>query len=178
MAEALKQLHLRDWVHGDLHYGNIVVDSLDRARIIDFGLSYNINRINDSDVNLDFLPEFNNYAPELDYVAGISSDLLPNSVINLLYAKKKQIKLINYNPDNPFIFSGKGSGNSNISKSIGFYDFHFTYSEDIKNQIDFQFNTQSAILPFGFDIDESVFNLAKNKEEKNQTIEIKEPFLF
>ena len=95
VAEALKQLHLRDWVHGDLHYGNIVVDSLDRARIIDFGLSYNINRINDSDVNLDFLPEFNNYAPELDYVAGISSDLLPNSVINLLYAKKKILDKIN-----------------------------------------------------------------------------------
>ena len=94
VAEALKQLHIRGWVHGDLHYGNIIVDDLDKARIIDFGLSYNINRIRDSDINLDFLPEFNNYAPELDYVAGTSSGSDPLSVINKIYLKKKILEKI------------------------------------------------------------------------------------
>ena len=89
------------------------------------------------------------------------------SPTTLGYAKKKGIKLINYNPDNPFIFSGSGSGNSNITKSIGLYDFHFTYSEDIKRQLDLQFNIPTAILPFGFDIEDAIFKKAKNSEEIN-----------
>jgi serine/threonine protein kinase len=95
VAEALKQLHVRGWVHGDLHYGNIVIDGLDRARIIDFGMSYNINRIKDSDINLSFLPEYDNYAPELDYVAGLNSELDPNNVINQIYTKKRVLDKIN-----------------------------------------------------------------------------------
>lgn len=100
------------------------------------------------------------------------------SPATLGYAKKKGIKLINYNPDNPFIFSGSGSGNNNITKGIGLYDFHFTYSEAIKKQLDFHFNIQTAILPFGFDIDESVFNLAKNKEEIQKVCFIGNPDKF
>jgi serine/threonine protein kinase len=95
VAEALKQLHLRGWVHGDLHYGNIVVDSLDRARIIDFGMTYNINRIRDSDINLSFLPEYDNYAPELDYIAGLNSGFTSINVINKLYSKKSILDKIN-----------------------------------------------------------------------------------
>src|SRR5689334_15411540 len=32
----------------------------------------------------------------------------------LKWVKEKDIKLVNYNPDNPFLFSGTGSGNSNV----------------------------------------------------------------
>ena len=96
----------------------------------------------------------------------------------LLYAKKRGVKLVNYNPDNPFIFSGSGSGNSNITKSIGLYDFHFTYSEDIKSQMDLHFNIPTAILPFGFDFGDSIFKLAENSEEINRVCFIGNPDVF
>jgi len=47
----------------------------------------------------------------------------------LRWAKKEGIKLVNYNADNPFIFSGKGSGNKNVTGSIGLYDLHMTYDK-------------------------------------------------
>ena len=94
------------------------------------------------------------------------------------YAKKRGIKLINYNPDNPFIFSGSGSGNTNITKSIGLYDFHFTYSEDIKRQLDLQFNIPTALLPFGFDIEDVILKKAKSNEEINRVCFIGNPDVF
>ena len=104
------------------------------------------------------------FAPEIIFVFK-GMEVFPAT---LAYAKKRGIKLVNYNPDNPFIFSGSGSGNSNITKSIVLFDFHFTYSEEIKRQLDLQFNKPTAILPFGFDIDESVYYLALKIEEINK----------
>lgn len=60
-------------------------------------------------------------------------------------------KLVNFNPDNPFIFSGSGSGNRNISKSIHLYDLHLTYDSWVKGKIQTKFKIKSEILPFGFD---------------------------
>lgn len=95
IAEALKQLHVRNWVHGDLHSRNIVVDYMDRARIIDFGQSFNVNRIKQENINLNFLPEYDVYGPEMDYLAGVSSGADSTTVINLIYTKKKVLDKIN-----------------------------------------------------------------------------------
>jgi len=74
--EGLRLLHSNRWIHGDLHFGNILIDNLDVPRIIDFGLGYNINLIKEKDVvNLTFLPTYDNYAPEFDYVAGLQKGL-------------------------------------------------------------------------------------------------------
>lgn len=116
----------------------------------------------------------NLFEPDIIFVFK-GMEVLPTT---LGYAKKRGIKLVNYNPDNPFIFSGSGSGNSNITKSIGLYDFHFTYSEDIKKQMDSQFNIPTALLPFGFDIEDAIFKKANNGEEINRVCFIGNPDVF
>jgi spore maturation protein CgeB len=69
----------------------------------------------------------------------------------LLELKKQTKRLINFNPDNPFIFSGKGSGNKNVTLGIPLYDEHFTYDHEVKNQIDKEFGIKCTLIPFGFD---------------------------
>ena len=75
-------------------------------------------------------------------------ELFPDTLRGL---KLKTKKLINYNPDNPFIFSGKGSGNSNVTEGILLYDLNLTYDEWVKEKIEREYNIQTELLPFGFD---------------------------
>jgi spore maturation protein CgeB len=70
----------------------------------------------------------------------------------LLYAKTKNIKLINYNPDHPFTFSGRGSGNKNITNSISIYNLHLTYNSLVKPIIEQKFGIPCPIIPFGYNI--------------------------
>jgi spore maturation protein CgeB len=86
----------------------------------------------------------------------------------LKWMKSQNIKLVNYNPDNPFIFTGKGSGNANVSKSIGLYDLHFTYNHEIKAQLRKECDAIIEDLPFGFEISESLFNEAQKQAEINK----------
>ena len=89
-------------------------------------------------------------------------ELTPKS---LLWAKQRGIKLVNYNPDNPFVFSGKGSGNSNITKSIEFYDLHFTYNLDIQKKLQEKHKVKTVLLPFAFDISQDVFEICQKEKE-------------
>ena len=91
-------------------------------------------------------------------------ELTPKT-INFL--SKSASRLINFNPDNPFIFSGKGSGNRNVSKSIAFYDEHFTYDHQVKVKIESEFGMKCTLVPFGFDPE------VNTMEELNEVDEIK-----
>ena len=75
----------------------------------------------------------------------------------LVWAKNKGVKLVNYNPDNPFLFSGRGSGNSNITASISLYDVHLTYNLQVKSDIESRFKIAAFWIPFGFEISEPVY---------------------
>jgi spore maturation protein CgeB len=79
--------------------------------------------------------------------------------------KKRTNKLINYNPDNPFIFSGLGSGNKNITQSISLFDLHFTYDAWVKEKIYSEFNIRTEIVTFGFD-ETAVQNIDFNSEDE------------
>lgn len=81
--------------------------------------------------------------------------------------KKQTTRLINFNPDNPFIFSGKGSGNNNITQCIHLYDEHFTYDHEVKSRIESEFGMKCTLVPFGFD------NEVITTEELNEVEEIK-----
>jgi hypothetical protein len=70
----------------------------------------------------------------------------------LVKARQKGIKLANYNPDNPFIFTGRGSGNKFVSQSIGLYDLHFTYNLEIQKQLAELTTKPVEFLPFGYDL--------------------------
>ncbi|MBX2924885.1 MAG: glycosyltransferase [Chitinophagaceae bacterium] len=93
------------------------------------------------------------YQPNIIWVFK-GMEIFPES---LIFAKKMGIKLVNYNPDNPFVFSGTGSGNKNITDAISLYDLHFTYNFNIEEQLVKKYNIKTAILPFGFDVDEGLF---------------------
>lgn len=84
---------------------------------------------------------------------------------SLQWAKYKNIKLVNYNPDNPFLFSGKGSGNLNVKNSIELYDLHLTYDLDIKKKISEVYKIPVEILPFGFDISEKLYEKCFSQKE-------------
>jgi spore maturation protein CgeB len=70
--------------------------------------------------------------------------------------RNKKIKIINYNPDNPFIFSGRGSGNNNLTNSISLFDLYVSYDKDIVQQLKLK-NVNSILIPFGFDIEDFDF---------------------
>ena len=59
-------------------------------------------------------------------------EIMPNT---LKWLSAKGIKLISFNPDNPFVFTGLGSGNPNVTKSIGLYHLHFTYNSSVLQKL-------------------------------------------
>ncbi|MBS1507556.1 MAG: glycosyltransferase [Bacteroidetes bacterium] len=89
-------------------------------------------------------------------------EVLPETIT---WLKKRGVKVVNYNPDNPFIFSGRGSGNSNVTRSIGLFDLHLSYDKMVKRKIENDFGIDCHLLPFGFDLEPEVFEKAKRAEE-------------
>jgi len=89
-------------------------------------------------------------------------EIFPES---LQWVKSKKIKLVNYNPDNPFIFSGRGSGNANITNSIFLYDLHFTYNLQVKNRLEKEFKLKTFFLPFGFDSSDELIRACEAQKE-------------
>ncbi len=83
----------------------------------------------------------------------------------LLWAKSRGLKLVSYNPDNPFLFSGRGSGNSNITQSLSYYDLHFTYNLAIKQQLENDYKAKVSFLPFGFDISDELYAVCQSETE-------------
>ena len=85
----------------------------------------------------------------------------------LSYIKFRKIKLVNYNSDNPFLFSGKGSGNKNITDALSLYDLHLTYNLEVKKIIEHKFKIKTLLIPFGFDVDDDLYNSFNEIEEIN-----------
>ena len=82
----------------------------------------------------------------------------------LLWIRNKDIKIYNFNPDHPFIFSGSGSGNTNVSNSIALYDYYFSYADDAVKCLA-KLGVKSEKIPFGFDSNGFEFKeLTKDKE--------------
>jgi spore maturation protein CgeB len=86
------------------------------------------------------------------------------NIETLSFIREQGVLLVNYNPDNPFIFSGRGSGNNNLRKSLFYYDFHLTYSQEIMNQFT-QMSIKSFLLPFAFHKQKSHLNMAEKSAE-------------
>lgn len=61
--------------------------------------------------------------------------------------------LCNYNPDHPFDFHSKGSGNKNVKEAINLYDYYGTYSQKIAQALYKRYQINAFVLPFGYDAD-------------------------
>jgi spore maturation protein CgeB len=81
------------------------------------------------------------------------------------WIKRRGITLVNYNPDNPVIFSSRGSGNRNVTMSIPLYDLHFTYNRETEQVLQEKFHLPTAYLPFGYDISDDLFKQCMLQEE-------------
>ena len=104
------------------------------------------------DINRSFRNKIEAFGPDIIWVFK-GMEIYPGS---LEWVRSKRIPLVNYNGDSPFIFSGKGSGNENVSNAIGLYDLFLTYNREDKKQMETR-NIQSEILPFGFDLEDELF---------------------
>lgn len=86
----------------------------------------------------------------------------------LKWIKQQSIPLVNYNPDNPFIFTGRGSGNRNITDSLPLFDLYFTYNLEIKEELEKRYKTRTEFLPFGFDVPDTLYQACNEQEEVNK----------
>lgn len=101
------------------------------------------------------------YKPEIIWIFK-GAEFTPET---LVYLKNLGIKLINYNPDHPFIRTSAGNGGKNIEECVHLYDFHLCYSRSLSVQIKKNFGIATAWLPFGFELDELTFyKVSKSKE--------------
>jgi hypothetical protein len=112
-------------------------------------------------INAEFKRLLERYQPDIVWIFK-GMEILPES---LRFASKQKIKLVNYNPDSPFVFSGKGSGNANVKKSIPLYDLHLTYNPAVKKRIDLQYKIPTVILPFGFDLNDALYDRCCRQQE-------------
>ena len=145
----------------DYYYKNLINKLLFKS-----GLSLIYKQINSL-----FKKSVEDFQPNLVWVFK-GMEIFPSS---LQWAKNKKLKLINYNPDNPFIFSGSGSGNKNITESLALYDFHFTYNLAVKKQIEEEYKIQTFFLPFGYDVSEQLYNVCCNENEIEKTCFVGNP---
>lgn len=130
--------------------------SIARKVLFRIGLSEILKRINKELIEIVLIEK-----PNIIFIFK-GMEIFPET---LQYFKQQRIKLVNYNPDNPFIFSGGGSGNKNVTNSISLYDLHFTYDSTVKEKIETTYSIPCKILPFGFDIPETLYKECVKEEE-------------
>lgn len=131
-------------------------DNLINKIFFRLGISQIISQINKKLINY-----IDHFEPEIILVFK-GMEIKPST---LSYAKSKNIFLINYNPDSPFVFSGKGSGNKNVKESISLFNVHITYDSHIKKNIEKYYNIPTHIIPFGFEINQNIIENLKNHKE-------------
>ena len=112
-------------------------------------------------INKELIAKARVFRPDLIWVFK-GMEILP---ITLQKLAGEGIKLVNYNPDNPFYFSGSGSGNKNVSDSIHLYHAHFTYDHKIQETIRNRYNMSCYILPFGFELTSDIYESCTKQEE-------------
>ena len=79
----------------------------------------------------------------------------------------KQAFLVMYNPDHPFIYSGKGSGNSNMTQSLKFYDLYITYANDIQEQLEKE-SIPAGRIAFGHNLSFVDYEKVRNEPEERK----------
>lgn len=164
---AIERFYLKYWMAFDkiidLEFfaaQNLFYDFYNKSIINKVVFKFGLSRIY-SQINRKLIRRIDDFNP--DYIFVFKGMEIFSST--LIYAKNKKIKLINYNPDSPFVFSGKGSGNSNITNSIDLYDFHFSYDHEISKTLINNHFAKVEILPFGFEISQGLFEICLKEPE-------------
>lgn len=112
-------------------------------------------------INRELIRETEAFRPDLIWVFK-GMEVLPST---LRHFRNQGIKLVNFNGDNPFIFSGSGSGNSNVARALSLYDLHLTYNLEIRDRLDRENKLRTGLLPFGFDCPDDIYQAVCGQEE-------------
>jgi len=89
--------------------------------------------------------------------------------------KKMGVKLVNYNPDHPFIRTAHSHGGKNVEDCIPLYDLHFCYSKDLMQKIEKEYKIPTTFLPFGYELSEENFQAAIKEQEINHVCFVGNP---
>jgi len=105
-------------------------------------------------INKNLLEQVDRFQPDIVWIFK-GMETFPSTLEKI---KKKGIKLVNYNPDHPFDYISKSSGNNNVLRSISLFDLHICYSKKIAKDLEQKFpGTQTAYLPFGYAFSDEVY---------------------
>lgn len=111
-------------------------------------------------INKELLCVASGFNPEVVLVFK-GMEVLPRT---LKILKQKGMYLVNYNPDNPFLFTGRGSGNKNVVNSLSLFDLHLTYNLEVLTEF-VNRGITAKWLPFGYDVSFDLYNELKSLEE-------------
>ncbi len=89
-------------------------------------------------------------------------EILTNTLIHF---RSLGFKIVNYNPDHPFIRTFSAGGGNNVADSVPLYDLHFCYSLDLCREIENRFHIPCVHLPFGFELDDETYQEVKMENE-------------
>lgn len=120
-----------------------------RIKTITDKIIYRLNpRILLGEINKAIIKKIDIFQPDILWIFK-GMEIFPET---LEYAKSKGVFLSSYNPDHPFKYVSRGSGNSFVKNSIPLYDLHFSYSKKICEELYDQYSIRATHLPFGYDI--------------------------
>jgi len=134
----------------DKHSKNIIRKILFKTKII---TGY-------PEVNRGLIEQTDNLKPDWIWVFK-GMEIYPST----LQILRKKNKLINYNPDHPFVIASSGGGNKNVRDSVGLYNLHFCYNQQLQKKIEQEFHLPVVFLPFGYDLSEDDFQVISREPE-------------
>jgi len=123
------------------------------------------------EINASLLTEAERVRPDVIWVFK-GMELFPKTLSAL---REKGIRIVNFNGDNPFIFTSRGSGNKYVYQSLPLYDLHFTYNLEIKARLQREYSVRTVLLPFGFDVSDEVYEACRHEEEVKKVCFIGNP---
>lgn len=93
------------------------------------------------------------------------NDILPETLLSI---SELGCKLVNYNPDHPFIRTFKSGGGNEIEECVPLYDLYLSYSRQLLKDLDLRYNKnlRTAYLPFGFELEDHLYNEIQGKANR------------
>lgn len=118
-----------------------------------------ISRIH-AEINDKLRRKVDEFSPDIIWVFR-GMEIFPET---LKYFHSKGIKLVNFNPDHPFIYN-RGTGNRNVRKSVSCFDMHLCYHRPLMQYIQEQYGIECHELPFGYELNDHTYETACQAEE-------------
>ena len=88
-------------------------------------------------------------------------ELFPSTLASI---RAQGVELFCYNPDHPFVYSGRGSGTDLMRQSLSLYRTYFTYHRGAKAELEAH-GIPSELVPFGYEAAAMVEPLVAEEDE-------------